>query len=405
MKPYVKKLFSFLMALCLLLSLSSMLPAAHATDATTPEVKEIKKILTQLAATPVVLSGPDRCVATTSTDGLSFSYGWYDTSGQPVTGNFEIGYYDLVMRFSASDGYVIRSDVAAYLNNSNSDLAISVAGDGKSATITRRFEAAILRPVVFKNPGDEVVDEGSWVSYVATAAYYTDLTWELVSPDGDTTIDAQEAIQKFPGVNLNNNHVDKIVFYNVQASMDGWSIVAVFHGAEDYTTRSKGSVIRVTPDPSKTTTTPEPTPTPEAASAEETQSQEETQAAAETPAEQTPATPEPTPTPEHEHSFAEAWRYNEQKHWHPCTGCDEHSEEEEHSLVWTEKAKATRVSPGEEEGVCEVCGFTTTRETEYQGKDNIIQRIPIQYPIYVILGLIAVLIAAECIRSAVSRRK
>lgn len=397
MKPCVKKTFSFLMALCLLLCLSSVIPSAHAAEA---EVKEIKKILTQLEATPVVLSGPERCVATTSTEGLSFSYGWYTTDGQAVSGNFEVGNYDLIMRFSAADGYVIRSDVAAYLNNSSGGLSISVAEDGKSATISKRFEATILRPVVFKNPGDEVVPEGNWVSYVATAAYYTDLTWELVSPDGTTTIDAQDAIQKFPGVNLNNNHVDKIVFYNVQASMDGWSIVAVFHGAEDYTTRSKGSVIRVTPDPNKTPATPEPTPTPEAAPVEETPAPVETAAVEETPAVQTPE-----PTPEHEHSFAEAWRYDSEKHWHPCTGCEERSEEAEHNLVWTETKKASRAAPGEERGVCEVCGFTTTRETEYQAKDNLIRRIPIQYPIFAILGLIVILIAAESIRTAVSRRK
>lgn len=400
-----KKTFPILIALCLLLSLSCMVPSALAAEAeqAPPADKEIPKILTQLTAGPVVLSGTDRCIATTSTEGLAFSYGWYDTAGQPVTGNFEVAYYDLVMRFTAADGYVIKPDVAAYLNNSPRDLTVSVAADGKSATIAKRFEAAIWRPIVFKSPGDEVKEEGSWVSYAVSGAYYTDLTWELTSPDGNTTIDAERAIQQFPGVNVDNNHFDRINFYNLQTSMNGWNLVAVFHGVEDLQTRSNATVLQVTPDPNKTPATPEPTPTPEATP--------EATPAPENPAapETAPAVPgeEPAiePTSEHEHSFAEAWSFDDQKHWHDCTGCEERAEEAEHSFVWTETKKATSAEPGEEEGVCEVCGFTTVREKEFEGQENFLRRVPIQFPIYAILGLIVVLIAAESIRSAVRKKK
>jgi|GEM_PF-896559 len=402
MNLYLKKALAFLLTVCVLLSLAVLFPAAYAEDvpATPAPDVEIAKILTQLTAGPVVLSGPDRCVATTSTAGLSFSYGWYDTNGQPVTGNFEIGFYNLVMRFSAADGYVISPNVAAYLNNSNRDLVISVAADGKTATVSKRFEALILRPQVIKHPGDEVIQEGSWVSYVATALYATDLTWELTSPDGATTIDAERAIQQFPGVNLNNNHTDKINFYNVQASMDGWKLVAVFHGVEGLEARSNATVLRVTPDPDKAQPTPEPTPDPTPAAPEETPDGPETSAAPETS-----APPEESAQEEHVHDFASSWSFDETEHWHACTGCEEREAEEEHSFTWTETKKATRAAAGEEEGVCEVCGFRTTRETQFQPKSKLVQSIPFEVPCYILLGLIVVLIAAESIRSAARRRR
>ena len=409
MNLYLKKTLVFLLAACVLLSVSCLLPAAYAEEVPetpTPDVV-ISKFLTQLAAGPVVLAGPERCVATTSTAGVSFSYGWYTTDGQPVTGNFTTGFYNLVMRFTAADGYVIAPNVAAYLNNSGRDLVVSVAADGKSATVSKRFEATIVRPQVIKSPGDEVIQEGSWVSYVATALYYTDLTWELTSPDGTITIDAERAIQQFPGVNLSNNHVDKINFYNVQASMDGWKLVAVFHGAENLESRSNATVLRVTPDPNKPQTPTEPEETPAVPEDMPTEPEDTPAVPEDTPTEpeDTPDTPtEPTPE-EHVHDFSAAWSYDEQTHWHACSGCEEREGEAEHSFTWTETVKATRTSPGEEEGVCDVCGYTTTRATASKTSSKLVQRIPLQYPVYAILGLIVILIAAESIRTAVRRRR
>lgn len=409
----LKKTISCFLTLCLLLSLAWLFPVtASATDAETAEPTEsaepaepteivIKKILTQLTAGPVVLSGPDRCIATTSTENLGFSYGWYDSNGTLVSGNFDEGNYDLIMYFTAAGGYVISSEVAVYLNNSDRDLIISVASDGKSATVRKRFEASIWRPNVIKHPGDETVSEGGWVSYVATATFAESVTWELTSPDGKTTIDAEQAIQEFPGVNLHNNDVDKIVFYNVQPAMNGWKLVAVFHGAQGLTTRSEATVLSVTSESGSAAQT---TPAPDKDAPEESAAPEETSPA---PEETSPAPTEPSPAPEqtHEHSFSNTWSFDEQSHWHSCSGCEERDAEEAHSLVWTETVKASRVSPGEEEGVCEVCNYTTTRETQYEGKGSFLQSIPLQYPVLGILGLIVVLIAAECIRSAVANRR
>jgi hypothetical protein len=70
----------------------------------------------------------------------------------------------------------------------------------------------------------------------------------------------------------------------------------------------------------------------------------------------------PTEEPEeHVHEPAEAWSQDEQFHWHACGGCEELLDKAEHDMTWTETRPAALGAAGEEEGVCSVCGYKTTR--------------------------------------------
>ena len=100
----------------------------------------------------------------------------------------------------------------------------------------------------------------------------------------------------------------------------------------------------------------------------------------------------------HEHHFSADWSSDGDSHWHACESCDERAEEAKHSFEWTETVKATRSAPGEEEGVCTVCGYTTTREVPYTGS-NILQRVPIQIVVIAILVLILFLVGLQSANS------
>ena len=78
--------------------------------------------------------------------------------------------------------------------------------------------------------------------------------------------------------------------------------------------------------------------------------------------------PEPTPAP-HEHSFSDAWSYNELSHYRVCE-CGEHSEEAAHEFTWTVEKAAKRRSEGLRRGVCERCGFEKTETIPATGSGN-----------------------------------
>ena len=410
MKAPYRTITVLLMTLCLLLSSLVAAPAALAAEAQAPAVvEEIAKVTIQLTRTPVALLNVSESTAKVSSANASLvSLTWYDPNGNPASGTFEHVKYRMEIVVRANDGYVFASGLKAYVNNSNEGLSVAV--NGTTATITREMMAAVWSPNIIKHPGDEPVMEGGLVSYVSTALYATGLSWELTSPDGSETIDAKDAPSRFPPLTINNNGTDKIILNHVPYALNGWSIRAVFTGAMNTVTRSRASVLQVTPDPNAAAApAEEPAPAPAEAPNEapfeapaEEPAEEPAEAPADAPAEE--PEPEPEPEPPHEHAFAEKWSMDEEKHWRECPDDGERTEEAAHDFEWITITPATRKTAGEERGVCSVCGYQTVRELAFSGGDDLISRLPIEYPLIGIPALILLLVIIQEIKVFRRRR-
>ncbi|MEI3100386.1 MAG: hypothetical protein V8T45_00685, partial [Oscillospiraceae bacterium] len=72
------------------------------------------------------------------------------------------------------------------------------------------------------------------------------------------------------------------------------------------------------------------------------------------------------------HTYSGTWSFDDSKHWRECD-CGSKTDEAEHDMEWTVLTEATKETPGTEQGVCKVCGYTTQRETEYKGMSLIVK--------------------------------
>ena len=98
------------------------------------------------------------------------------------------------------------------------------------------------------------------------------------------------------------------------------------------------------------------------------------------------------------HTYSGTWSYDDNKHWRECE-CGSRTDEAEHDMEWTVITEATKETPGTEQGVCKVCGYTTQREAEYKGMSLIVK---------ILLGLVIlalILGAAWFILNTVSNNK
>ena len=85
-------------------------------------------------------------------------------------------------------------------------------------------------------------------------------------------------------------------------------------------------------------------------------------------------------------------------HWRECE-CGSRTDEGEHDMEWTVITEATKETPGTEQGVCKVCGYTTQREAEHKGMSLIVK---------ILLGLVilaVILGAAWFILNTISNNK
>ena len=110
---------------------------------------------------------------------------------------------------------------------------------------------------------------------------------------------------------------------------------------------------------------------------------------------------------------------DESAHWHACADCEEQLEKAEHDMVWTETTPAAVGTPGEETGVCSVCGYSATRrieplepETDSAAKDGAqidttfgMSEETFRYVVLGILGSMVVGLVALLITAAVKRGK
>ena len=347
----------------------------------------------------MAVSEPAAAVSSKNASLVSLS--WYDLLGNKLPGNSAFDYttYRMEIIAKADDGYIFSPSTNAYLNNSAT--SCSVSADGKYVTLIRQYEALVYAPRIIKHPGEETIKEGSFVSYVSTAVYATGLTWEFISPDGETVFDSKDVGKTFPGSRCENDGKEKIIIYNVPLDMNGWKVRAVFSGVEGTVTRSNPVIVKVEADPNHTpapTTEPEETPEPEESpepseTPAPTEKPEETPAPSEKPAE----TPAPSPVPEdHEHLFDAVWTADESRHWHACS-CGERSEEGPHSMSW--KTLSVEGGVATQEGVCTVCGYRETKQVSVN-QGRIINKVPMSAVIGGSVGLIAILVIAESVKRA-----
>lgn len=383
MKQAFKRVLSALFSLCLGWSILSFAPVTASADDIV-----IEKVLATAQPSPVVLMEIGSVAIATSTEGCTIgSAVWYDANGQAASGSFGQQTYRLEIRIDAGEGYVFSQELRAYLNNSGVNATLDASG--KSVTLVREITPAVWAPTIIKHPGGETVTEDGWASFVATAIYAESCSWSLVSPDGATVVDCAQIGDSFPGASVSDDGAGKIILRNIPLSMNGWQIKAVFQGPGGSKT-SNGAYIYVNADPAKAAPTPEPTPTPEAEPSP-------------TP---TPAAPEESEAADgHEHSFGEGWESGAEYHWHACA-CGEQSGREQHSFQWSVARAASKKEPGEEKGVCSVCGYETVRTLEYeQSAENIVTGALIGWGIAGIVLLIVALVVVDVVKSSRRSRR
>lgn len=383
LKMRMKKLITALLALCML----AALPFAAKTPAYAEG--EITKVLATTSYTPVALMDVSFISAATSTDGCyATSITWYDQNYTPLTDKFGTDTYHLEIRLDACEGRYFAEGLSAYLNNSAVDYAI---GEGGTYIVLRRdYTPAIWAPNIIKHPGGETVTEGGWASFVSTASYADSCSWSLVDPSG-RSISCADIGSKFPSVTVGGDGTDKIIVRGIPLEMNGWKAVCTFSGPGGSVT-SNGAVIKVNPDPAKATPTPSPTPSAEAS-------------------EQPEESPEPTEEV-HTHEFADTWQSDAGHHWRQCE-CGEMTDRAEHTMEWKTILEAEKNSPGEEKGVCSVCGYTSSRELQYHGSDkgdspSLSQSVDLgtfRIILYVLMGLLAAGVVALVVRGIVGGRR
>ena len=357
-----------LLALCLCVSLLCSVPVrAQAAEANTQDViKTVSKVLCSLNYTPVVMMDLQFVTVSTSSKDCSITSAyWTDASGAQVSGSFKSGTYTLNVNYAVNAGMVFAPQVVGYINNKADGVTVTVASDGKTATLRKPYEAQIWTPTVVKNPGSEKVALNSYCSFAVSGTYVESYEWYLESADGVQRMPASNASAAWQGVTVSGENTDRLVIHRVIEEMDGWCAFCRLYSANRVsyvdTKRASITVINIpTPAPTAVFTpvpleVPTPTPVPTAE--------------AELPVETLAPTQEELPVATMAPSAPRSYRYGADfdTHWRVYTDNGETSEPEKHLYVWHETRAATPDQQGEESGVCSVCGQAVLRTFNYEG--------------------------------------
>ena len=313
---------------------------------------------------PVVGQKVSDIVIKTNTTGLAVT-GW-----ELVGAGTKVENRDYVLNVNVSlwveNGVFDFFGTKGYINGVES--TVTVNSDLKTATISRLISPDIQAAVVWHHPGNESHDAGECFSFTATASQvYDSYQWKLRSPYNET-YNAEDVGSIFPGpyaVIADIENGTRCNIYDVPEELNGWSIYCIFKGAGgDVPTNSASITVK--------NAAPEPTiqivAAPDAITVVEEKTQEETDVPQGITIVDAPEEVDPE---ENENitivQWEEAWTYDDNSHWHKSADSysDETSEPETHTMSWTTTREATKKADGEEEGVCEVCGYTTRRNVPY----------------------------------------
>ncbi|MGX8692472.1 MAG: hypothetical protein ACSW8E_01775 [Clostridia bacterium] len=99
------------------------------------------------------------------------------------------------------------------------------------------------KPTITKHPTGETVDEGGTAVFIASADYYNEIVWRIVSNDTTNTIQASDASSYF-GCEVYGIGTERLMITKIPAEMDGWRVEAMFRGPGGVSF-SNGALIRV----------------------------------------------------------------------------------------------------------------------------------------------------------------
>ena len=365
MKRYGKRALCLALALCLCVCLCAVVSGGAAAET------EIGKVLIQTGqggTTPVVWLELQYLPTKTSTNGVTIAGAtWYTEAGEAITDKFGTETCYLVVRVTANEGYVFSANPMAFINNS--EASVTRESDTALVITSHKYKPEIWAASPTKHPIGEEVEPGGWASFVAAGMYTQDYEWCLMSPDLQHRFTLKEAKEEatvtsrepnvprdFADLTYSGEYTDKLILRNIPADMNGWFVYCRLYSVNRLTWTNTNNALVTVIQPSPTPApTPEPTPEP-------TPSPEPSASPSPSPSAEPSPSATPSPTPEvHEHEPAADWSTDESAHWHACAGCDELLDKADHDFTWTETRPAALGLEGEEEGVCRVCGYKTTR--------------------------------------------
>ena len=352
------KLRTALITLLIICVLAGMLPAYAA------ETFTIDKFLVQTYPgsggndLPIVGQDYSAFYAQTTTSGVTVT-GWSlaDDSGRQCSGKVENRRYTLGVNVSSQVvNAFFSADTKAYINGEAAN--ISVSSDRLSATVTRVINAKLVAPTVWKHPTDETHDAYGTFSFSASASpYYDSVQWYIQTPYNQK-YKAEEIGSYFDGVACTvHDHGTGGSTCNVSGvlpSMDDWMVYCSFIGPGGETSTNRATIHVKNASALLETPAPAAVPAPVQASP--------------SPSVYIVETPEPTSNVwVIEEDWSDEWSYDSDYHWHESkipqvTDVDGKAG---HQMTWTEPRAATKKADGEEQGVCDICGYTETRSTLY----------------------------------------
>ena len=147
-------------------------------------------------------------------------------------------------------------------------ISFSVAEAPKPTETPKPTAAPRAVPEITKHPTGEYVEAGNAAKFIARAENAEKTVWRLVSPDASNTVQASEAADFFPGLEVSGLNTDTLILEHIPLSLNGWYVEAQFwngsnhvesSGAKITIVDSEGNAVAATPKP---TATAAPTPSP-----------------------------------------------------------------------------------------------------------------------------------------------
>ena len=82
--------------------------------------------------------------------------------------------------------------------------------------------------VITKSPGGETVNEGDDALFISRADNYVGLVWLIISPDGQTVYENNEAEEAFPGLEMGGVETEELQLVSIPYTMNGWYVQTRF---------------------------------------------------------------------------------------------------------------------------------------------------------------------------------
>lgn len=203
-------------------------------------------------------------------------YEFYTSRGLPITGvAFLSGslppgvamYWDqdraYITGVPLEDGYfIVLFAVATSEAVSQVELSMNVSATAPVTPTPTAVPGAQIQ--ITKSPTGEYVEVGGTAKFVARANNAERLVWRIVSNDTTNTVQASEAADYFPGLQVSGLGQETLILSNIPRSLDGWRIEAQFWNGSRHA-ESNGALVTIVDEngrPISAAPTPAPTSEP-----------------------------------------------------------------------------------------------------------------------------------------------